>query len=182
MARTMGLPVGPIVLATNANDAIGDYLRSGHYRPRPAIETLATAMDVGDPSNMERFRYLEQHDLLGDGRIDVFSVDDNAISQQIAADFDNYGRVHCPHTATATNAWQRLPNGLRKERPWVLVSTAHAAKFETTVEPLIGRPIELPPSLAEIENRKAQYTIIGPDFAELSEVLSTGDALIAGTD
>lgn len=175
MARTMGLPVGPIVLATNANQAIGDYLRSGHYDPRPAIETLATAMDVGDPSNMERFRYLERHGKLGNAGIRVSSVDDEAISKQIADDFERYGRVHCPHTATASSAWQRLPEATRKKRPWVLVATAHAAKFETTVEPLIGRTIELPPSLAELENRQAQYSIIGSDLAELSAVLSTGD-------
>lgn len=175
MARAMGLPVGPIVLATNANRAIGDYLQNGRYDPRPAIETLATAMDVGDPSNMERFRYLEQCAQLGDAGISVFSADDDAISQQIVTDFQDYGRVHCPHTATATYAWQHLPKATRSERPWVLVSTAHAAKFETTVEPLIGQSIELPPSLAELENREAQYSIIGSSFAELCEVLSTGD-------
>ena len=176
MARTMGLPIGPVVLATNANTTIGDYLEGGRYDPRPAIETLASAMDVGDPSNMERFRFYERMAMIGDAGVAVFSVDDETIAKQIAADFSNYGRVHCPHTATATNAWQRLPEKARKERPWVMVATAHAAKFEMTVEPLIGQKVELPPSLAELENRQPQYSIIGSDFADLHAILAAGDA------
>lgn len=175
MARAMGLPIGPVILATNANRTIGDYLEKGSYEPRPALATLATAMDVGDPSNMERFRYLEKSGAMEAGSVSVFSVDDDAIARQIAEDFREHGRIHCPHTATATCAWQNLPRSTRRERPWILVATAHAAKFESTVEPLIGKSIELPPTLAELENRQPQYSMIENEFSALREILLTED-------
>lgn len=175
MTRAMGLPIGPVVLATNANQTIGKYLESGRFEPAPAIQTLATAMDVGNPSNMERYRYMEQQAGFGAAGISVFSIDDQAIARQIVADFDAYGRVHCPHTATASCAWHSLPRAARQERPWVLVSTAHAAKFETTVEPLIGRKIELPVALAELENQPVQYSIIENDFTALRDALASGE-------
>ena len=164
MAREMGLPVGPVILSTNANRTIADYFDTLEWLPRASLATLASAMDVGNPSNMERLRQL-----LGDAetlreRIGVLSVPDEAIREAICRDFGEFGFATCPHTATATHTWRELDPELRRERHWVLVATAHPAKFETVVEPLIGQPVPLPAELAEILTRPSRALDVEPEF------------------
>jgi threonine synthase len=138
MAREMGLPIGPVILATNANKTIADYFESLEWLPRASLQTLASAMDVGDPSNMERLRKLiGDADVLRD-RMAVASVNDAEIQAAIRQDFADFGFATCPHTATATHTWRNLPSSLAEQCDWILVATAHPAKFETIVEPLIG--------------------------------------------
>jgi len=164
MAREMGLPIGPVILATNANRTIADYFDTLEWLPRASLETLASAMDVGNPSNMERLRHL-----LGDAealreRIGVLSVPDDAIRETLRRDFDEFGFATCPHTATATHTWRKLEPALRNDRHWVLVATAHPAKFETVVEPLIGRTVPLPTELAEILTRPSRAVDVEPEL------------------
>ena len=115
MAREMGLPIGPIILATNANKTIPEYFDTLDWLPRASVETLASAMDVGDPSNMERLR-----GMLGDAavlrdQIGVASVDDEQIKTSIREDFAEFGFATCPHTATATHTWRNLDAATRDE-------------------------------------------------------------------
>ncbi len=107
-ARTMGLPIGPIELAHNANLAVPEYLRTGDWRPRPSVATLASAMDVGNPSNMERLRslYPEWHELARQVR--AHTVTDEQIRERIAVDFRRLGECWCPHTATAAHVYAGL--------------------------------------------------------------------------
>lgn len=152
-ARKMGLPVGDIILAHNANRTVPDFLREGRWEPRPSIATLASAMDVGNPSNMERLQALYSDiDALRAG-VEAVSVDDDAIRQRIRADYQQLGEVWCPHTATAAEAWQRLSVGRRKGQAWCLVATASPAKFPEIVEPLIGAPVPVPAALAALLQR-----------------------------
>jgi threonine synthase len=171
MARTMGLPIGPVVLATNANRTIPDYLESLEWQPRPSVQTLASAMDVGDPSNMERLR-----GLLGDAEqlrelISVVSVDDAQIQQSIRQDFTEFGFATCPHTATATHVWRQMNEAAGNATDWILVATAHPAKFETIVEPLIGTTVALPPELAAIMSRPSRSVTIEPSLNALTEAM-----------
>ncbi len=171
LAREMGLPIGPIILATNANRTIADYFERLEWLPRPSVPTLASAMDVGDPSNMERLR-----SLLGDAavlreRLGVIAVDDDAIRAAIRADFDAFGFATCPHTATATHAWRSLDAGAREATDWILVATAHPAKFETIVEPLIETAVPLPAGLAEIMARPTRSVPIEPGLAALGDAM-----------
>jgi threonine synthase len=78
------------------------------------------------------------------------SVDDATIRTRIGADFMRYGREWCPHTATAAEVYARLPQAERRDRPWVVVATAHPAKFNEIVEPLIGKPVAVPQSLDKL--------------------------------
>jgi threonine synthase len=150
IAREMGLPVGPIVLVTNANRTIPEYFDTLEWVPRASVQTLASAMDVGDPSNMERLRSLiGEAEVLRD-RLGVFSVDDKQIEAEIRRDYIEFGVATCPHTATATHAWRHLDQRARLETDWILVATAHPAKFETIVEPLIGATVPLPDELSAI--------------------------------
>jgi threonine synthase len=167
MAREMGLPIGPIVLATNANRTISDYFETLKWMPRPSLQTLASAMDVGDPSNMERLRHLVgEADVLRE-RLGVLAVTDELIEAGIRRDYEEFGFATCPHTATATHTWRELDEDLRQDHDWILVATAHPAKFETIVEPLIGRTLELPTELGRILSRPSRSVVVDADPAAL---------------
>jgi threonine synthase len=175
-ARKVGLPIGEIVLAHNANRTVPDYLESGEWRPRPSVATLASAMDVGNPSNMERLRALFPE--LSDLRtaVSAFTVEDQDIRARIRAGFEQFGQVWCPHTATAAEAFERLSSARhwsqgRPEGRWVVVATAHPAKFREIVEPLIGRTVEVPEALSKLFARPTQCTEIDADLSALRAAL-----------
>ena len=171
MAREMGLPIGPVILATNANRTIVDYFETLEWLPRASLQTLASAMDVGDPSNMERLRHLVgEADVLRE-QLGVLSVDDEQIKASIKQDYAELGIATCPHTATATHAWRQLDAGLLKSHDWIIVATAHPAKFETIVEPLIGETVPVPAELDELLSRPARAQTIEPTLAALATVL-----------
>jgi threonine synthase len=167
MAKAMGLPVGPVVLATNANRTLKDWHDSGRYEPRPSVQTLANAMDVGNPSNFERLAALPPH--LRDVRVEL--VTDDEIRARIAAEYRASGYVWCPHSATIVEAWSRLPEAERSERPWVAAATAHPYKFAETVEPLIGRAVDPTPALAAILGRPTRKIRVGASLDALGEAL-----------
>ena len=173
-ARQLGLPIGEVVLAHNANRTVPEFLGSGEWRPRPSIATLASAMDVGDPSNMERLRALHPGLQELRGAVSACSVSDEAIRAGIRRGYREYGQMWCPHTATAAEAWQRLTPARRDERRWVLVSTAHAAKFREIVEPLIGREVPIPQTLARLFARPAHCVEIDATLAGLRAALGEG--------
>jgi len=171
MAREMGLPIGPIILATNANRTIADYFQTLQWLPRASLQTLASAMDVGDPSNMERLRKLiGDADVLRD-QLGVVSVGDDEIKAAMRQDFREFGFATCPHTATATHAWRQLDPDVAEQHDWILVATAHPAKFETVVEPLIGQSVPLPPELADILSRPARSVSIAATLDSLAAAL-----------
>jgi threonine synthase len=149
-ARTLGFPIGRIVLAHNANRSVPDYLETGVWRPRPSIATLASAMDVGNPSNMERLRALYPAWSEMREQLSADWVDDATIRARIGEDFMRFGREWCPHTATAAEVYSRLGAAERRDRPWVLVATAHPAKFNEIVEPIIGKRVSIPESLERL--------------------------------
>jgi threonine synthase len=145
-AREAGLPIGEILLASNANRTVPEFLGGGEWRPRPSIATLASAMDVGNPSNMERLRTLFPDVSQLRARIAAVPVSDDEIRDTIRRDHRELGQTWCPHTATAACAYRGLPAQRRAGR-WVLVATAHPAKFNDIVEPLIGARVPVPPAL-----------------------------------
>jgi threonine synthase len=171
-ARAMGLPIEHVVLAVNENRTIPDYLSTGEYRPRPSRATLASAMDVGDPSNMERLRQLLPDFADLRSAVQAIPVDDAEIRAQIKKDYERFGEVWCPHTATGFHAYDRLPESARLASPWSVCATAHPAKFETIVEPVIGRPVEVPPALQSILALPARSETLAPDIIALRRALA----------
>jgi threonine synthase len=165
-ARQMGLPLREIILATNANNAIAEYFASGSWEPHPTIATIANAMDVGNPGNMERL--LDLHPEITELRegAQSFSVSDEEIADTIAYDYKRSGRTWCPHTATAVHVRRRLSSP-----HWIIVATAHPAKFDSVVEPLIGRSLSMPPSLAQLFDAPSRFEEIDPEFEALKETL-----------
>jgi threonine synthase len=170
-ARKIGLPIGRIVLAHNANRAVPDFLESGEWKPRASIPTLASAMDVGAASNMERLRALFPDLESVRGAVRAESVTDEQIKSRIANDYRQYGRTWCPHTATAAEVWARMSQTERADGRWVLVSTAHPAKFREIVEPLIGERIAMPESLAKLFERPVSCANLEPELRALSGAL-----------
>lgn len=165
-ARHVGLPIGEIVLATNANQTVTEFLRTGEWSPRPSVATLASAMDVGNPSNMERLRALHPDFEELQGQVGASSVDDIEIRATIRRDSHELGQVWCPHTATAAKVFRRLlARGARGD--WVIVATAHPAKFNDIVEPQIGRAVEVPASLAKLLALPRQETELAPSLEAL---------------
>src|SRR5262249_53936283 len=150
-------PIEEIVLAHNANRTVPDYLASGVLRVRPSVATLASAMDVGNPSNLERLSNLYPE--VSDLRLAVSarSIDDAAIRGRIRADHERFGVIWCPHKAAAAEAWAQFDAKRRQARHWVIVATAHPAKFREIVEPLVGRPVPVPESLERLFRLPAQF-------------------------
>jgi threonine synthase len=171
-AREAGLPIEDIVLATNENRTVTEFLEGGAWHPRPSVATLASAMDVGNPSNMERLRRLFP-DRLAD-HVTAHLVTDDQIRETIRQDYETLGYVWDPHGATAAHVYRNLPAG-RLDRPWVLAATAHPAKFNEIVEPLIGREVPVPPALARLLSLPRQEQELDPTLEALRAALQTSD-------
>ena len=173
LARRMGLPIGAIVLACNANDALPRYLDGGDYAPRATEATLANAMDVGAPSNFERLRWWHPDDAGLRAGLRAFRVDDAAIRDTIAGAPQRHGVVPCPHTAVGLRVLERLRAG-GDAADWAVVATAHPAKFEGVVEPLVGHAVEPPAALATALAQPAHAQALAADYAALREHLLRG--------
>jgi len=169
-ARAGGLPVGDIVLATNANRVLPDFFAGGAYAPRPSVATLANAMDVGAPSNFERLRWIYPDDAALRKALTADAVDDDAIRDELRASESRHGVLVCPHTATATTVLARMRRR-GDRRDFAVVATAHPAKFDEVIEPLIGRRIEVPPSLVALLERPSRSEPIAANYTALRERL-----------
>ncbi|HWS78849.1 MAG TPA: threonine synthase [Thermomonas sp.] len=170
LARRMGLPIGELVLANNANDALARFFDGGEYAPQASIATLANAMDVGAPNNFERLQWLHPDTASLRAALSAESVDDDAIRATIVDTFQRHGEIVCPHTACAV----RVLQGLRargKQGDWAVVATAHPAKFPEVVEPLVGRQVALPPALAVMLARPSHAQALANDPGVLRDLL-----------
>ena len=98
-------------------------------------------------------------------------VDDKQIKARIRSDYEGSGYVWCPHSATAAEAYARLPEGERSERPWIVAATAHPYKFSEVVEPVIGSEIAPPTALAAILDRPTRKLSIPTDLDALDKAL-----------
>lgn len=167
-ARAMGMPVSRLVAATNANDVVPDFLRTGRYEPRASIPTMSSAMDVGDPSNLARLRAL-----LGAGatelgsHIEAHAVDDRHTLREIRVIAQQTGIVLDPHTAVG----MRVARGLPDDAEAIVAATAHPAKFPEVMRPAFGREIALPPALADVAARPKLSERIPADYAALRALL-----------
>lgn len=162
-AKAMGAPIERIVLAVNENKTIPEYLDSGEYIPRPSVKTLANAMDVGAPSNMERlFDLFTSYDEFKKN-VSAWSVSDDEIRATIKTVYDETGYILCPHTACG----EKVRRDHFESEPTIIVSTAHPAKFETIVEPLIGKTLPIPENLYNITQKESQAKEIDTDYHKI---------------
>lgn len=165
MACKMGAPIESFSAPTTVNDTVPRYFETGTLEPRPSVRTSANAMDVGNPSNLERLQWFF------DGNLDAMrkvittrAYSDDEVRGAIAELYKKYGYVADPHTAIGYLGRSRTTNAL-------FLSTAHPAKFREVVEPVIGKPVPLPDALAETLARKKEVHRITPAIGELSKLL-----------
>ena len=173
MATRRGVPLGRFVAPTTVNDPLPRFLESGRFEPRPATPTLANAMDVGHPSNLERLRWLFDDDVTAMREvIHGMVVSDDAIRVAIRALADDYGYVADPHTAVGFAGAQAAAAFADAGQPRVILATAHPAKFREVVEPVLGRPVPLPPALAARLDRPLHVREIAPALPALADALA----------
>ena len=170
-ARKLGAPIAAIVLAHNANRTVPDYLSQGRLRVRASVATISSAMDVGDPSNLERLSALYPDAAALREAVSAVSIDDQATAARIRTDFAAYHRIWCPHTAVAAEAYARLAPAVRASGRWLLVATAHPAKFREIVAPLIGESVPMPENLARLFDRPASSIEIEANIEALRRAL-----------
>jgi threonine synthase len=167
MAWKMGAPIHCFRAPTTINDTVPRYFASGRVEPKPSVQTLANAMDVGDPSNLERLQWLFNGDLAAmKAVITTASFGDGDVRKAIGKLFEKYGYVADPHTAIGFLGVPEKRNGLS-----LFLATAHPAKFREVVQPVIDMDVPLPDALAETLARKKNVQRIRPELAELSKLL-----------
>lgn len=169
-AKLLGFPIGDVVLATNANRVLPRFLETGLYEPRPSVATLANAMDVGAPSNLERLVYAFPESAALRAHVRADAVDDAGIEAAIRREWRRSGIALCPHTACGLEVLERLRAHGAAGR-WAVAATAHPAKFDTVVEPLIGASVPAPPTLAALLARPSSAVPLAPDAEALRGAL-----------
>lgn len=167
--KRMGLPIKRFIAANNANDIFYQYLQTGVYSPRPSKQTIANAMDVGDPSNFARIidLYKDNYQAICE-EISGAWFDDEKIRNTIEVTFDKTGYILDPHGACGFRA---LLEGIHKGENGVFLETAHPAKFKDTVEPLIHRNVDIPARLEAFMKGTKQSVELSKDFASFKTYL-----------
>ena len=171
MAKRLGVECRGFVAATNVNDVVPEYLRTGMVRPRPSTPTISNAMDVGDPSNLARILALYGGDV-DHLRADVIGSvhDDDETRDCIAQVYRRTGYVLDPHSAVG---YLGVEAGRRAfgEGPCVVLCTAHPVKFREAVEPVIGRSVPVPERLAAGLQAERHVTPIPPETSAVRDFL-----------
>lgn len=168
-AKEMGLPVTRFIAANNANDIFYNYLKTGSYEPKPSIQTIANAMDVGNPSNFARI-----YDLYGGSHIRISSMisgatyTDNEIKSAVKRCYKDNGYILDPHGACG---YQALIDNLKEGETGVFCETAHPAKFKDTIEDIIETKIEIPQRLADFMKGEKQTVELSKDFNDFKTFL-----------
>lgn len=169
IAKRMGLPVKRFIAANNRNDIFFQYLLRGTYIPRPSVQTIANAMDVGDPSNFARVLDLYNHSHKAiSAEIGGVTYTDEEISETMKDTYEKTGYLLDPHGACGYRA---LTDCLKDNETGVFLETAHPAKFLETVEKIIGQPVEIPAKLEAFMKGEKKNIIMGKDFRDFKNLL-----------
>lgn len=167
--KKMGLPVKRFIAANNANDIFFKYLKTGKYEPKPSVQTIANAMDVGDPSNFARI-----YDLYGKDHaaicadISGATYSDEQIADTIREVQAETGYICDPHGACGYRA---LKEGLKEGEVGLFLETAHPAKFKSTVDKILGADIEVPAKLQAFMKGTKQSIPLSKEFTEFKKFL-----------
>jgi len=165
----MGLPIKRFIAANNANDVFYNYLQTGKYEPKASIQTLANAMDVGDPSNFARIYdlYGKSHERIS-SLISGATYKDEQIAETMRQCYNETGYVLDPHGACGYKA---LEEGLQEGEIGIFCETAHPAKFKEKVDSILGIDIEIPARLRAFMEGEKQSIEMSKDFADFKRYL-----------
>ena len=167
--KRMGLPISRFIAANNANDIFYNYLQTGHYEPKPSVQTIANAMDVGDPSNFARILdlYGKSHEAICQD-ISGATYTDQQIAETMRKCLDETGYQLDPHGACGYRA---LQEGLKEGETGFFIETAHPAKFKQTVDEICGGDIAIPERLQAFMQGTKQSVSMSKDFADFKAFL-----------
>lgn len=167
LAKALGLPIAHFVAATNSNDTVPRYWKSGQWAPKPTQATLSNAMDVSQPNNWPRIEALFQYGYLDKDCLSADAVDEE-YTQLAMRQLASAGYISEPHAAVAYKALKRvLDDGQRG----IFLGTAHPAKFRESVENVLGQPISLPAALAEAAGKEGLSVTLDSDYQGLKRHL-----------
>ena len=167
-----GIGVDGFIAATNVNDVVPEYLRTGEFRPRRSLKTISNAMDVGYPSNFERLVIVfEGSARKMRRRIKGIAITDQETRDTMRRVYEQSGLLIDPHTAVGVLASRRYREGSRFSGPILSLATAHPGKFIDIVEQATGITPDLPATLKEALGRKKQAIPLEPGLDPLREFL-----------
>lgn len=171
IAGKMGLPVKHYIIATNVNDVVPEYLKTGKFRPRPSVATIANAMDVGNPSNFDRILdlYGHSHQAIVNA-MSAYSYTDDKLRQTIGEVYQRTGYLLDPHGAAGYRALKTYVEG-NPGVPGVFLETAHPGKFNLTVEEVIKSTVDVPEQLLEVSLKEKSSILLSAGFQEFREFL-----------
>ena len=167
--KKMGLPIKRFIAANNANDIFFKYLQTGKYEPKASVQTIANAMDVGDPSNFARIYELYDKSysaICAD--ISGAAYSDKLIAETIRQVEASTGYICDPHGACGFRA---LQEGLKDGETGIFLETAHPAKFKDTVDSILGKSIDIPAKLQAFMKGTKQSITLTKQFAEFKQYL-----------
>ncbi|MCP4520512.1 MAG: threonine synthase [Cytophagales bacterium] len=172
IAYKMGLPVEKFIAATNVNNIVPEYIKTGDFSPRPSIATISNAMDVGNPSNFPRMIALfgEEYESVIEEVQGCF-YDDQQTEVAVKEVYEETGYIMCPHTGVAYLGLKQYFEATGSEANGVFLSTAHSAKFLDVVEPIIGKELEIPVELQSIINKEKVSIKMDKDFEGFKQYL-----------
>lgn len=167
--KRMGLPINRFIAANNANDIFYNYLQTGRYEPKPSIQTIANAMDVGDPSNFARILelYGKSHEAISQD-ISGATYTDQQIAETMRKCLAETGYQLDPHGACG---YQALQDGLKDDEVGFFLETAHPAKFKQTVDDICGGDVVIPERLQAFMKGTKQSIQMTKDFANFKAFL-----------
>jgi len=173
MLQFMGLPARRFIAATNINDVFTGFLDTGKLNPHPSVKTLSNAMDVGNPSNLERIRHFFRDDVSAiRSNIWSHSVGDDQTTIVIDRVYKKTGYTFDPHTAVGYAAGLRYREATgEKDVPVIILGTAHPAKFKDVVEPIIETELTLPVQLKEVLHKEKRSIQIAGDYGPVKDFL-----------
>ena len=165
----MGLPIKRFIAANNANDVFYNYLQTGKYEPKPSVQTLANAMDVGDPSNFARIYdlYGKSHERIS-SLISGATYSDEQIRQTMRQCYEETGYILDPHGACG---YQALVDGLKPGEVGIFCETAHPAKFKEKVDEILGIDVDIPARLRAFMEGEKQSVAMTKEFADFKAYL-----------
>ncbi len=163
-AMLMGAPIEKLFLACNSNHSIVDYLNTGEYKGHKTIKTLANAMDVGNPSNMERLMFMFPSIEEFRRNVDAMCVSDDEIRSAIKSYYDAHSAFICPHTACSVYAMEKR---FSDDDDVIAVSTASPVKFSDVIQDILGMAPPEDERFVRIISGKQQFTEIKADYHQL---------------
>jgi threonine synthase len=173
MAAGMGVPVERFIAATNVNDVVVEYLRTGSFRPRPSVQTLSNAMDVGNPGNLARIRALFDDDIEAmRSRIHAEPCTDEQTRGAMKEAFQRHRYLFDPHGAVGYRVARRYISRSGSGARAVVLATAHPAKFPEALDDELRTEVEVPLALMRLADQPKKMTPIRADYDEFRQILA----------